>query len=192
MPGIDRPGFGCAEFVDEAYELARKPEIETVVISASWVGLSDRVDYYRVGDAHEKPLKVFQPENRWILDGFERAVRRLVVQGKNVVIVLSSPKGEQFDPAQMAKRDGLNFHVVLHDAVPRSVVDSDRASIDDVIIQIARRTGASTLDPVDTICSSTTCPVLDVNGKPLLKDASHLRSSFVTSHFDAFDRFVLF
>jgi hypothetical protein len=32
---------------------------------------------------------------------------------------------------------------------------------------------------------------LDARGKPLLKDDSHLRSSFVRSHFDAFDRFVL-
>jgi hypothetical protein len=47
------------------------------------------------------------------------------------------------------------------------------------------------LDPRDIICSSATCPTLDSRGKPLLKDDSHLRSSFVRSHFDAFDRFVM-
>jgi hypothetical protein len=47
------------------------------------------------------------------------------------------------------------------------------------------------LDPRDTICSTVTCPTLDSQGKPLLKDDSHLRSSFVRSHFDAFDRFVV-
>jgi hypothetical protein len=108
-----------------------------------------------------------------------------------VVIVLSSPYGDEFDPRQMAKRDGLDFHVVLHKSVPRSVVDAESADVDNLMTQIAQRTGASTLDPVDTICDSSTCPVLDANGNPLLKDDSHLRSSFVESQFDALDQFVL-
>ena len=56
---------------------------------------------------------------------------------------------------------------------------------------IDQRTHASVLDPRDTICSTATCPTLDSRGKPLLKDDSHLRSSFVRSHFDAFDRYVV-
>jgi len=108
-----------------------------------------------------------------------------------VVIVLSSPYGKQFDPREMAQREGLSFRVRLPGPVPRHKVDADAAFIDDRLTEIAARTGATILDPLDTICGPMTCPTLDAQGKPLLKDDSHLRSSFVESHFDAFDRFVM-
>ena len=99
--------------------------------------------------------------------------------GKQVVIVLSSPYGKQFDPREMAQRDGWGFRVSLPGPVSRQAVDSDSAFIDDRLKEIARRTHASVLDPRDTICSPTACPTLDAHGKPLLKDDSHLRSAFV-------------
>ena len=115
----------------------------------------------------------------------------LVKAGKQVVIVLSSPYGKQFDPREMARREGWTFRVRLPGPVSRQAVDSDSAFIDDRLRAIAQRTRATVLDPRDTICDSTTCPTLDSHGEPLLKDDSHLRSSFVRSHFDAFDRFVV-
>ena len=191
VPGIERVGYGCNQFVEETFALARKPEIQTVIISASWVGFTDRTDYYKAGDEGGEPLKMLTPGTEWVLDGFEAAVGGLVKAGKQVVIVLSSPYGKQFDPREMAQRDGWGFRVRLPAPVSRRAMDSDSAFIDDRLKEIAQRTHASVLDPRDTICGSATCPTLDSRGKPLLKDDSHLRSSFVRSHFDAFDRFVV-
>jgi peptidoglycan/LPS O-acetylase OafA/YrhL len=191
VPGIERPGYGCARFVDETFALALRPDIQTVIISASWVGFTDRIDYYKANDEDGVPLKMLTPGTEWVMDGFEAAVARLVQAGKRVVIVLSSPYGKQFDPREMAQRDGWSFRVRLPGPVSRQAVDSDSAFIDDRLKEIAQRTHATVLDPRDTICSSAMCPTLDSRGKPLLKDDSHLRSSFVRSHFDAFDRFVM-
>jgi hypothetical protein len=191
IPGIERLGYGCDRFVADTFALAQKPEIRTVVISASWAGFTGRKDYYKAGDAARQALQMLTPQTEWVLAGFEAAVTQLVAAGKEVVIVLSSPFGDQFDPREMARRDGLQFHVVLPSAVPRSAVDSERAFIDDRLIEIARRAQATVLDPLDTLCTARVCPVLDSAGKPLLKDNSHLRSSFVSSHFDAFDRYVV-
>jgi peptidoglycan/LPS O-acetylase OafA/YrhL len=190
IPGIERIGYGCPKFVDQTYALAHQPEVHTVVISASWVGFTDRTDYYKAGNEDGEPLKMLTPRTQWVMDGFEAAVSSLVAAGKHVVIVLSSPYGKQFDPREMAQRDGWGFRVHLPGPVSRQAVDSDSAFIDDRLKEIAQRTHASVLDPRDTICSPTACPTLDSRGKPLLKDDSHLRSSFVQSHFDAFDRFV--
>jgi peptidoglycan/LPS O-acetylase OafA/YrhL len=190
VPGIDRPGYGCARFVDETFALARRPDIQTVIISASWVGFTDRTDYYKADDEGGVPLKMLTPGTEWVLDGFEAAVAGLVQAGKQVVIVLSSPYGKQFDPREMAQRNGWGFRVRLPGPVSREAMDSDSAFIDDRLKEIAQRTHATVLDPRDTICSTATCPTLDSRGMPLLKDDSHLRSSFVRSHFDAFDRFI--
>jgi peptidoglycan/LPS O-acetylase OafA/YrhL len=192
FPGIDRPGYGCAQFVADVFAQAREPDIHTVVISASWVGFTDRKDYYKAGELDGEPLKMLTPRTEWVLQGLEREISRLTAAGKQVVIVLSSPFGEEFDPREMARRDGLNFHVVLPTGgVPRSSIDSETAFIDDRITQIAERAHAAVLDPLDTLCTTVECPVLDSDGKPLLRDYSHLRSSFVRLHFDAFDRYVL-
>jgi hypothetical protein len=126
-----------------------------------------------------------------VLVGFEAAVAKLVKAGKQVVIVLSSPYGKQFDPREMAQRDGWGFRVRLPGPMSRQAMDSSSAFIDNRLKEIAQRTHASVLDPRDSICSSVTCPTLDSQGKPLLKDDSHLRSSFVRTHFEAFDRFVV-
>jgi len=190
IPGIERTGYGCARFVDQTLKLAHQPDVQTVVISASWVGFTDRTDYYKAGDEDGEPLKMLTPQTQWVMDGFEAAVAGLVAAGKSVVIVLSSPYGKQFDPREMAQRDGWGFRVHLPGPVSRQAVDSESAFVDDRLKEIAERTHASVLDPRDTICSPTECPTLDSRGKPLLKDDSHLRSSFVESHFDAFDRFV--
>ncbi|MBV8806512.1 MAG: acyltransferase, partial [Sinobacteraceae bacterium] len=192
FPGIDRPGYGCDEFVADAFKVAHRPTVRTVVISASWVGFTDRKDYYKAGDFVGQPLTLISPETQWILDGFEAEITSLVRAGKQVVIVLSSPVGDEFDPRGMVRRDGMNFTVVLpRAAVPRSAISSESAFIDERIRQIAVRAGATVLDPLDTLCPSAECPILDSEGKPVLRDYSHLRSSFVRSHFDAFDQYVL-
>lgn len=190
IPGIERTGYGCAKFVDQTYALAHRPEIQTVVIGASWVGFTDRKDYFDADAADDEPLEMLTPQTQWVMDGFESAVSDLVKAGKQVVIVLSSPHGKVFDPRAMARRDGWGFRVQLPPPISRQAVDSESAFIDDRLTAIARRTGASVLDPLDTICGPHTCPTLDAHGKPLLKDETHLRSSFVRSQFDAFDDFV--
>jgi peptidoglycan/LPS O-acetylase OafA/YrhL len=191
VPDIERPGYGCDRFVAETFALARRPEVKTIIISASWAGFTDRTDYYKAGDARGQPLRMLTPQTEWVLAGFETVVTQLAQAGKQVVIVLSSPFGKQFDPREMARRDGLTFHVVLPAAVPRTAVESESALIHDRLSEMARRAHASVLDPLDTICTASVCPALDPAGNPLLKDDSHLRSSFVSSHFDALDRYVL-
>ena len=190
IPGIERTGYGCAEFVDQTLALAHQPEVQTVVIGASWVGFTDRKDYFAVDAGNGEPLEMLTPKTQWVMDGFESAVSGLVKAGKKVVIVLSSPYGKEFDPRQMAQRDGWGFRVRLPQPISRPALEADSAFIDDRLIAIAQRTGASVLDPLDTLCGRHICPTLDADGKPLLKDESHLRSSFVRSQFDAFDDFV--
>jgi peptidoglycan/LPS O-acetylase OafA/YrhL len=191
VPGIERRGYGCDEFVDETLALASKPEIRSIIISASWAGFADRTDYYKSGHVWGEPLKILTPGTEWILDGFEAAVGQLVSAGKQVVIVLSSPFGKQFDPREMARREGLSYQVQLTAAVPRSDVISASAAVDQRLIEIAKRVHAEILDPRDTLCGADICPTVDANGNPLLKDDSHLRSSFVSTRFNAFDRYVL-
>jgi hypothetical protein len=190
VPGLERIGHECGRFVEHALAVARRPEVEIVIFAASWPGFMERGDYYEAGDAHRRRVDLQGPAGDRALARLEAALAKLVAAGKRVYLVLSSPRGEQFDPRGMAKRVGLNFEVHIAEPVPRAEVAARTARIDARLERIAARAGAQVIDPKDYLCDQYSCPVADEGGRPLYKDESHVRSSTVRERFTAFDRFV--
>jgi len=191
VPGIERRGQQCSRFVDEGLALAMCPEVQTVVIAASWVGFVDRPDYYKAGDPAETPLRMLSPESAWVLKGFEARLKKLTAAGKQVVLVLSSPRGDAFDPKSVIQRAGITVHVREPlGRVARSELVQLTSPIDSRLIAIAAAAGASVIDPTEWLCSAAFCPAADERGRPLYKDASHLRASVVRERFSAVDKFV--
>jgi len=190
LPGLDRAGKHCEDFVEKGFRLAAGPNMETVVIAASWVGMTERKDYYAPGAKIRGRVDLLAPESSWILEGFENDLRNLIAAGKHVVIVLSSPRGESFSPSSMVQRSGFDFKVTVPPPVPRARLVAEDAYIDNPIKQIAQRVGAEIIDPMDLLCTAEFCPTLDENGNPLFIDETHLRSTVARTRFSAFDRYV--
>jgi peptidoglycan/LPS O-acetylase OafA/YrhL len=192
LPGIERKGRGCDVFVDAAYKAAEREDVATIVIGASWIGFISRDDYFRSGDEFKggSPLRFLTPETQWVLDDFEAQLQQLTDSGKRIAIVLSSPRGDAFDPRVMVKKEGWNFAVTVHPPVPKSEIMAQNAVIDRVLEDIAKRVGATLVNPLDALCMARECPTVDINGAPLFKDNSHLRTSVVVDRFDVLDRFV--
>jgi hypothetical protein len=191
VPGIERRGMRCASFVDEGFELARSAEVDTVVIAASWVGFVNRPDYVKAGDDDGAPLRLLTPGTEWVLQGFESALRDLVRRGKRVVLVLSSPRGAGFDPKSVIRREGMTVQVRSRlTPVPRTEVEALTAAVDARLRALATAAGATVVDPADWLCSAAWCPTADDAGRPLYKDATHLRASAARERFGAVDRYV--
>lgn len=191
LPGIERRSQQCGRFVEEGLKLAQRPEVETVVISASWVGFVSRADYYKTGDPARTPLQMLAPETAWVLKGFEAELKKLTAAGKQVVLMLSSPRGEAFDPKSVIERKGLMVQVREPlGRVPRSELARVTSPIDSRLVGIAAAAGASLIDPTDYLCSKAFCPAADESGRPLYRDGSHLRASYVRERFSAVDQFV--
>ncbi len=191
VPGIERRNLKCSQFVDEGFAAAMRPEVETVVIAGSWVGFLSRGDYYRIGDVEAQPLKLLTPETDWVMEGFQDALGRLVRAGKRVVIVLSSPRGEVLDPKSVIERDGMGVRVRgPFTPLPRSQLAALAGRIDARLKAIAEAAGASVIDPADWLCTASYCPSADEAGRPLYRDATHLRASAARERFGAVDSFV--
>jgi peptidoglycan/LPS O-acetylase OafA/YrhL len=191
VPGIERKSLHCSRFVDEGFELALRPEVDTVVIAASWVGFVERPDYYKVGDGSRTPLKILSPGSEWVLENFEAALRKIVASGKRVVLVLSSPRGSAFDPKSLIEREGMTIRVQAHRvAVPRANIDAESAPIDEHLKGIASAVGASIVDPMGWFCTVQSCPTADNEGRPLYRDISHLRASFARESAGFIDSFI--
>ena len=191
VPGIERLRHKCSRFVDEGLALAMRAEVETVVIAGSWAGFLSRGDYYRVGDLDARPLTFLTPETEWVMEGFQAALARLVRAGKRVVIVLSSPRGEALDPKSVIERDGMAVRVRGPlTPLPRSELAAITSRIDARLRAIAEAAGASVIDPTDWLCTPSQCPAADEAGRPLYRDATHLRASAARERFGAVDSFV--
>jgi peptidoglycan/LPS O-acetylase OafA/YrhL len=191
VPGIERRSLKCSQFVDEGLAAAMRPEVETVVIAGSWVGFLSRGDYYRIGDLDARPLKLLTPETDWVMEGFQDALGRLVRAGKRVVIVLSSPRGEVLDPKSVIERDGMAVRVRgAFTPLSRSDLAALTGRIDARLKAIAQAVGATVIDPADWLCTPSQCPAADEAGRPLYRDASHLRASAARERFGAVDSFV--
>jgi peptidoglycan/LPS O-acetylase OafA/YrhL len=182
VPGIERRSQSCARFVEEGFAAAMDPAVDTVIIAASWVGFLNRADYYRVGDASQAAI---DPQAEWVLHGFEERLARLQAAGKHVVLVLSSPRGAAFDPKAAIGREWMHLKINS----PFKPAERTRYPIDARLREIARRSGATALDPADWLCSGKSCPTADENGRPLYKDESHLRASFAR-RLEALDGYV--
>lgn len=191
FPGIERKHERCSEFVDEGLRIAHEPEVDTVVIAASWVGFVDRGDYYKVGQEEGRPLQPLSPAASWVFARFEHELATLVAEGKRVVLVLSSPRGSAFSPKSVIERDWTEVRV-SHPfaAVPKSALWKFTGPIDARLRTIAAAAGATVLDPTEWLCGPAACPAADDHGRPLYMDDSHIRASVARMRITALDRYV--
>ena len=187
VPGIERKRLRCSQFVDAGFNLARRPEIDTVVIAASWVGMLKRGDYYRVGDPEQRPLELLTPQTEWVLQGFQAELAELTAAGKHVVLMLSSPRGSALDPKSVIDRETMTVHVRRALApLPRSELAALTAPIDERLQ--AHRSGRRRERgrPHRVAVHARRCARAPTrSGRPLYKDDSHLRASVARERFGA-------
>jgi peptidoglycan/LPS O-acetylase OafA/YrhL len=189
--GIERRGTKCSQFVADGYARAAEPDVEIVVLAAQWSGLVHYNDYFRPGAPAAAPLDVLAPGNAWVFDQFSDSLAHLRRLGKRVVVLLSSPAGEPFDPKKMVDYRRVIPRAITVNAVARVDLTSSFSAVDARVRAAGERAGAELLDPMDWFCSGRLCPVQDSNGRPISKDGSHICASFVRLRATALDQFAL-
>lgn len=187
ITGIERKGYDCDPFVTESFAIAMRPQVDSVVIAASWQGFIERTNYRKTGDEHGPILNIAATD--WVWDSLETTLQRLVAAGKRVVVILSVPRGLLFDPQYMAERTGLTYRVHIRPPRSRESVAADTFAVDTRLRQIVERAGATWIHPIHWICPKV-CSGVDERGRPLYKDSSHLRASAVSERLTQLDRFV--
>lgn len=185
---VDRP---CAEFVRAGLERAAQADVDTVIFAAQWGGLLTYHDYYRPGAEGAPPLDVLAPENAWVFDGFEESLARLRQLHKRLIVLTSSPRGNDFDPYLMVERRGLIPRARSVPPVSRAALASSFAPIDDRIRAAAEKAGAEILDPMDWFCDGPVCRPQDSAGDPISTDGLHIRASVVRERASVLDQFIV-
>jgi hypothetical protein len=179
---------GCRRTVESALEYAKNPDVETVVIGAAWyLQFVEISDWAHVGEPG--PLKAGTDR---AVQKIEDRITRLVTEGKRVYLLLSSPISADYDVHQVVRRSILPPGFRMNVRTPqRSEVLEAIKPITEKLKNAARKAGAIVIDPMDSLCDTTTCPGFTSSGKPMYRDSVHLLPSYVRDHVLYLDETIL-
>ena len=108
---------------------------------------------------------------------------------KPTVLLLNIPSGETVDPRRMIVRDPWRGTLALRTPVlTRESYLAEYGDLRDKLRAVAVKAGVPVIDPLDVICPAAVCPSVAADGRPLYKDASHLRPFYVREHASFIDQ----
>lgn len=175
----------CAGFVDAGLALVRERNIKTVVIGAHWWS------YFTQHVSYEyKSQRLISAEGgAKSLEAFVDMVRTWIAEGRKVYVVLNIPFGTEMDPKNMIRRHLTSFEVIWHPVnlatLQKQVELTQRMRL------LLEAVGAETIDPLAYLCDKDgICPTVTPDGKPIYKDAGHLRPTYVRSQVTFLDRLL--
>ena len=152
------------------------PHIKRVVVAAVWDKYFGSESKYSInGHLLRDPAG-----EKVAINSFGNMIRSLIMRGKEVVVVLSVPNGEKFDPQHFFHRSFFGISLTK----PPDITNTDflenmghHGSRKD-LAQIAMKNGAIVIDPMDYLSDGTNC-LVSKDGTPIRYDDQHLRSWFV-------------
>ncbi|MFG1379696.1 acyltransferase family protein [Xanthobacter autotrophicus] len=187
----------CQGFLETALHEVEKSHARRLILSAFWT------TYLRFGGT-DMPCFVagakcrsaadpdeFRQQVDHVIDSTADRLLSIRKNGTDIVIVLPVPSHDLNIPIVLAMREFYGFDT-------RDLVGISRAAFDErallsrgVLKDLARRVGATILDPADYLCDLQSCATADKDGIPTYIDSNHIRASIIKKpKFDFLDRLV--
>lgn len=182
----------CNGFVEKVYAFAEDPSVDTVVIGANWLHYFNSNLYLFEEKGFSGNLRIGSEASNRAFKALESMIVGLRQQGKRVYLVLNIPVGEENNPKAMIQRSLLKggFYVNVRNINRDQFVAASEPVISK-LKEVAHRSGAVILDPIDFLCDSLICPSLTKDGEPIYKDVSHIRPFFAREHVFFLDETIL-
>lgn len=177
----------CQQMLDEGLARARAPEVDTIVVGFCWYAyfMADFASD-RVGGA--VPLV---PGTGEAIIALERTLGDFTKAGKRVYLVLQPPIDPGYPPRKMIRRSLSPPGFVLDVRPPkRAVLEQAYAPFVSLLEAAAKRTGATTIDPMQSLCDKSLCQPVSPDGEPIYRDPFHLRAAYIRDHVHYLDATV--
>jgi len=183
----------CEGITERAARLAANPSVDTIVIGALWSAYwRGDVPFYFVEPEHGPQRLTADEGIESLARALETYVRRFVDAGKAVVLLAQIPDTKAIDPRHMIQRSLLQPRPrIVVSPVSRREVVTVTALWTERLRTIARRTGATLIDPLDHLCNADVCRTMDEHGVPIYTDRGHLRPSYTREKITYLDAILL-
>ena len=169
--------FKCTATVEAAHALGLSEGIDTVVVGGAWYGYFNAVHTDIEMGGHTFPA---QEAQSLAYESIKLSLQAFAKAGKRVFLILPPPAGDELDPRSMF--EGSRFSEIRPKANPAQfdaqAFNQKHAVARARLLAMARAAGAIVIDPLDTLCPSGLCPVVDAAGEPIYTDTVHMRPGF--------------
>jgi peptidoglycan/LPS O-acetylase OafA/YrhL len=196
IPGVEEDQHpGCDAWRADALELARRPEIDTIVVGACWACYFIEMTGSQEGERRRGTPESFEYyfEDRGMPGAGRRAFRAgeatvpalaalegmlamLARTQKRVFLLLDNPMGTDLDPKTYLAGNRLTTVRCLEEVAPHRLTPPEQ-ELRRKLTELARRAGAIVIDPVPSLCAGDLCPIRDQWGSFIYRDRNHLRAS---------------
>ena len=161
-------------------EVLSDSQIDRVVIAALW-------NEYFLNPVSGNSIKGYKCSDPRAFASFTKEfanwIRKMRVQGKRVIVVMTVPCGEGLDPRSGFRRSFLGCGSHPAKGFSRQEYLKRNEAISREIRQVASQSGAEIVDPVDFLCDGQgVCIAEDADGVPIRYDSCHLRPGYVREH----------
>ena len=155
----------CPDAIKELGNLIVRPSTRAVTIAVAWLAFKDQL---------------IRPEEQSHLVQFLQTI----AARKKVFLVMNIPTGTELAPSSMFAGSRIT------QIVPKPVsairfdfarFDAEFSEINRILADVAYKSGATLIDPINTLCPHQVCPVFDESGNPLYLDSGHLTRSYTVN-----------
>lgn len=166
---------GCKSMQERAFELARDDRVRSVVIGGAWQG-------YFIGNPFHlligNGIGLETPQGKALAFAqLERQIRDLSALGKRVFLLIGNPHSASLNSFDLRVRLGTAKTLEPDRFAP---VPAEQFRLRDEITALARRAGATVIDPFAALCSDgVLCRATSDQGVPLFRDGWHFNRDWV-------------
>jgi peptidoglycan/LPS O-acetylase OafA/YrhL len=165
----------CKNEMARAMSMARAPDVKVVVFGQLWLDHPQLASDISLQQSLTKQLKD-------------------LAASKRVYVILNIPAGPAFNPKNMFSGTRLTTLQAKDPTQIKFDMVAFKAAIDPLTLalrNIAKESGAILIDPVQSLCNASGCPVFDKNNDPMYLDNTHIRASYAEEHIQYLDFTVL-
>jgi len=189
IPNVhDDHHVGCEPFRSAAMKYLLSKEVDSVVVGACWncyltgetkedrQNGGGRYEYYYLENGIRKYLKSGDGISAALfeLESFLKSIAR----HKKVFLLLDNPQDRQNHPKSLF--DGTRLTRLTYPSSEKSLnFDEVQKHLREQLVGIAKRAGATIIDPTALLCVRDRCRRTLEDGTPVYSDSNHLRASYV-------------
>jgi peptidoglycan/LPS O-acetylase OafA/YrhL len=191
LPNVYRHGQSQSFWMFEtAIDYVDQENVDVMVICASWIGYLSQpsIEYYYQDHNFQGSIELDSVGQQKAFKNLEKVIKIWTDKGKKVFIILNMPNLLQCGPTNMIARYFFSQPVVRVKSLKIDEWKNSSTEVHKRLRNVATNSGAVIIDPQDSLCDGDTCQVITVDGKPLYKDAAHLRPFFVRDYVNYIDQ----
>ncbi len=181
----------CEAFRSATMKYLLSQEVDSIVVGACWncylIGETKedrqngggRSEYYYLENGIRKSLKSADGISAALLE--LESLLKTISQHKKVFLLLDNPQDRKYHPKSLF--DGTRLTSLTYPSSEKLLnYDEVQKQLRERLIDIAKRAGATIIDPTEVLCVHDRCRRTLEDGSPVYSDADHLRASYVEKY----------